>query len=82
VAFGPDGRRLVSSGQDETIRLWDVASGHELLALKGHSGRVRSVVFSGDGRKIASVGDDGTAIVRDASPPAPPAVEDPRPAQP
>ena len=71
MAFSPDGRQLVSSGHDQTIRLWDLASGQALLTLKGHSGKVRSVAFSGDGRHIASASDDGTIVVWDASPRAP-----------
>src|SRR5262249_19827252 len=30
VAFGPDGKTLVTAGQDNTIRLWDLASGKEI----------------------------------------------------
>lgn len=67
VAYSPDGRRLVSSGDDKAVRLWDPASGAELLTLKGHSGPVRSVAFSGDGREIASAGDEGTIIVWEAA---------------
>ncbi len=31
ISFSRDGKRLVSSGRDEAIRLFDVSSGHELL---------------------------------------------------
>ena len=58
-------------GHDQTVRLWDAASGAELLTLKGHSGPVRSVAFSGDGRQIASASDDGTIIVWEAAPATP-----------
>lgn len=30
VAFGPDGNTLLTAGQDNTIRLWDLASGKEI----------------------------------------------------
>ncbi|HEX4414190.1 MAG TPA: protein kinase, partial [Lacipirellulaceae bacterium] len=37
VRFSPDGKQLLSGSYDNTARLWDVATGAELQALKGHS---------------------------------------------
>jgi tetratricopeptide (TPR) repeat protein len=54
VAYSPDGRRLATASVDQTVRLWDAATGQELLALKGHTDRVNAVAFSPDGRRLAS----------------------------
>ncbi|CBN58187.1 putative WD-40 repeat [Kamptonema sp. PCC 6506] len=58
LAFSPDGRILVSGGDDNSIKLWDVDSGKELNSGK-HSARVRTVAFSPDGKLIASGDDSG-----------------------
>jgi eukaryotic-like serine/threonine-protein kinase len=56
VAVSPDGRRVASGSEDQTVRLWDAKTGQELAALQGHTGRVSSVAFSPDGKRLASAG--------------------------
>jgi WD40 repeat protein len=46
VAFSPDGRTLASGSADNTIKLWDVASGRELRTLAGHTDGVISIAFA------------------------------------
>ena len=42
VSFSPDGTTLASGSFDGAVRLWDVASGQQIAALEGHTGRVLS----------------------------------------
>jgi WD40 repeat protein len=58
VMFSPDGRRL-AGGCYETgiLRVWDAASGKELLQLKGQQ-QLRSLAFAPDGATLASGGGD------------------------
>ena len=62
VAFSPGGSRIVSGSSDETIRLWDAATGDGIgKPLEGHSSSVFSVAFSPDGSRIVS-GSEGSTI--------------------
>jgi WD40 repeat protein/serine/threonine protein kinase len=70
VAFSPDGKRILTGGQDTTARVWDVDKSRELLVLRGHSTPVRGVAFSPDGNRIVTgagaPGKPGEAKVWDA----------------
>src|SRR5262249_6947368 len=68
VSFSPDGRRLATGGKENTVKIWDVESGRELLTLRGHNGEVYTLAFSpdDDGRWIASAGEDNTVRIWDS----------------
>jgi eukaryotic-like serine/threonine-protein kinase len=51
--FSPDGRRLATISLDQTIKLWDMETGQELLTLPSDAA-VYDLAFSPDGRRIAA----------------------------
>jgi WD40 repeat protein len=67
VCFSPDSKRLTVAGFDQTVKVWDAATGQETLSLRGHAGPVNSVCFSPDGRRLASASGDRTVKVWDAA---------------
>src|SRR5438445_10193414 len=54
LAFSPDGKLLATAGFDNTVKLWDFATGKEPRTLTGHTGPVYCVAFSRDGATLAS----------------------------
>ncbi|MFI5176035.1 MAG: protein kinase [Terriglobia bacterium] len=67
AVFSPDGRFLVSCGEDSRIIVWDFMRRLRLTTLTGHSGWVTSMAFSPDGRWLATGGADKTVIVWDSA---------------
>ena len=70
IAFTPDGKRVVTAGQDATIRIWNPRSGNLIATLRGHAKSVTRVAFSPDGRQIGSANRDGTLQLRRVPKPA------------
>jgi WD40 repeat protein len=67
VAFSPNGKTIVSGSYDQTVRVWDAATGVEQHKITGHEHGVESVTFSPDGKTIVSGSDDQTVRVWDAA---------------
>ena len=61
VAISLDGRKGLSTGQDKTIRLWDLRDGGEITRLET---RVEywSVAFTPDGYHILAAGDSPVVV--------------------
>jgi WD40 repeat protein/tRNA A-37 threonylcarbamoyl transferase component Bud32 len=81
VAFSPDGRRIVSGirdfpkvGEQErdeltkpgVVKVWHADNGQELLSIKLYSGRVNSLTFSADGKRLVYGSEDSKVRVWDA----------------
>jgi WD40 repeat protein len=76
VCFGPDGKAVASGLSDKlvnsvptefTIKIWDADKGEEIATLRGPTGEVNGVCFSGDGRRLASAANDMTVKVWDVA---------------
>jgi WD40 repeat protein/transcriptional regulator with XRE-family HTH domain len=72
VTFSPDGMQLAAASGSATagnsIKVWDAATGQELLTLAGHTSWVMGIGFSPDGKSLASTSLDGTVKVWSLSP--------------
>ncbi len=71
LAFSPDGRVLVTGSWDGTVRIWDVATGRPLRAMRHGPSPTTSVwsttvVLSPNGQVIASAGQESVVRLWDA----------------
>jgi WD40 repeat protein len=58
INYAPDGR-IVTAGQDGTVRVWPADGGEELI-LTGHNGETTGAAFTSDGSMVVSTGQDGS----------------------
>ena len=66
ASFSPDGTKVVSGSDDQTVRIWDAVTGECEQTLQGHSSAVSSASFSPDGTKVVSGSSDKTVRIWDA----------------
>lgn len=67
AVFAPNSKTLATGSADQTLRLWDVATGKERAVLKGHAEAIWSVAYSADGKIVASASFDRTVRLWDAN---------------
>jgi WD40 repeat protein/serine/threonine protein kinase len=67
AVFSPDGKLLVSGGDDGKVIVWDFARRERIATFADHTDVVNAVAFSPDGKWIASGSYDQTVIVWNAA---------------
>ena len=58
-----DGQRAISASWDQTVEVWDLASGRELRTLSGRIRQVSSVAVTPDGQCVVSASADNMVKV-------------------
>jgi hypothetical protein len=67
AAFSPDGSRIVTAGDDGTVRIWSARGGAQRATFRGGRNTLFvSAAFSPDGSRVVTAGDDELARVLDA----------------
>ncbi|MCP4350965.1 MAG: hypothetical protein GY795_36325, partial [Desulfobacterales bacterium] len=67
VVMSSDGKYIISGSDDNTVRLWDAATGKEIRTFSGHQSSVFSVSLSSDGGTLVSGSSDKTVRLWDAA---------------
>ncbi len=65
TVFSGDSRRLATAGEDQTVRVWQVADGKALWTLDPGKSALKSLWFSPDGRYLTALGNDPRVQVWD-----------------
>lgn len=62
AAFSADGSRLVTGGEDKMVRIWDTATGTELLALPVDQKIIRQISIAPDSSRVVAVDTGGNVL--------------------
>jgi WD40 repeat protein len=78
VVYAPDGKSVATGGRDGVVRVWDVATGRQLLRIPkdgvllppdedSRDPHPLPIAYSPDGKRLATPGPDNTVLVHDAA---------------
>jgi WD40 repeat protein len=62
LVISPDGKTLVSGGQDKAIKIWDLQTGKLKKTLQSNSGAINALAIAPDGKTVVS--GSGDRIIR------------------
>ncbi len=63
--LSPDGRLYATALSDNTVRVWDTATGQLLHTLSGHTAQITNIAFNRNGTQIVTGSNDNTAKIWD-----------------
>ena len=64
ASYSPDGRFIISTSCDNTVKVWDASTFALVKTLQGHSSCVNSASYSPDGRYIVSASQDTSVLLQ------------------
>jgi WD40 repeat protein/tRNA A-37 threonylcarbamoyl transferase component Bud32 len=66
VSWSPDGSRLATAGEGDSVCMFDTRTGDRVAVLRSHSGSIKAMAWSPDGSQLASGSLDATAVLWNA----------------
>ncbi|HRK33290.1 MAG TPA: hypothetical protein PLJ47_01750 [Candidatus Hydrogenedentes bacterium] len=67
IHVSPDAAHAASCGEDQKVRIWEIATGNEIITLDGHTAEINSVRYSADGHYLLTASDDKTVRLWDVA---------------
>lgn len=67
VAFSPNGEFVATAGADRVAKVWSVTDGRPIATLSGHTGFLRDLAWSRDGRRLFTGAEDGLVFEWDST---------------
>ncbi len=66
LSFSPDSKRIASTGQGKSVRIWNVETGKLISKFYGHQNHIFKVSFHPQGKMLLTGSNDGTAKLWDS----------------